>query len=117
VADVQRILRAAPRRPAPNAARPDLRSGGGIDAAITEPWQKLVTAAPHDARWQARRRAINSPAHPPLRLSPGPCPPSPGLGHHAVSALAPFEEGTTTWNGHRVFAIDGSKVTLPKTLQ
>jgi len=36
-------------------------------------------------------------------------------GHAAV--LAPFAATATRWKGHRVFAIDGSKVTLPKTLQ
>ena len=34
-----------------------------------------------------------------------------------VAVLVPFEERATLWQGHRVFAVDGSRFNLPKTLQ
>ena len=63
VADFRRILRK--EDPAPHKARHDLQCGAMIDETITEPWQKLVTAASGvaatcDAQWQTRRRAIDS---------------------------------------------------------
>ena len=63
--DFQQILRTAPRTPASKSARDHLRRGAEIDDAITRPWQTLITAATRvaaddDARWQSRRRAINS---------------------------------------------------------
>ena len=63
--DFKQILRTGPRTPAPKRARDDLRRGAEIDDTITRPWQALITAATrvaadYDARWQSRRRAINS---------------------------------------------------------
>ncbi len=43
-------------------------------------------------------------------------PSGPGRAVH-TALLESFEENATLWNGHRVFAVDGSKFNLPKTLQ
>ena len=34
-----------------------------------------------------------------------------------ATVIESFEETATLWNGHRVFAVDGSTFNLPKTLQ
>ena len=156
-ADFRRILRK--EDPAPHKARHDLQ--GVIDETITEPWQKLITAASgvaatYDAQWQTRRRAINSllimlfvyrlvinrqgyaitlsqlwrqcqtygvPLYQSTPVSAAAmCKARDKLDPQAfrdvhAAVLAPFEEGATTWNGHRVFAVDGSRFNLPKTLQ
>ena len=163
VADFKPILRAEPRKPAPARSRHDLQCGALIDETTTRPWQQLILAvtriaAAYDARWQSRRRAINSVlillfvyrlviapnrqgyaqtlsqlwrqcqtyAVPLYQTKPvsaaAMCKARDKLDPQAfrdvhTAILEPFEKNATTWNGHRVFAIDGSKFNLPKTLQ
>lgn len=64
VPDFKRLLCRQPRHPAPNQARQELRQGAAIDPQIVQTWQPVIAtttiAAAYDAKWQGRRRAINS---------------------------------------------------------
>ena len=91
---------ARPRRPAAHVAEP---SATGAEERFTRMWQEILSeavrlASEHDREWIRRRRVLNT-----LLV----------VLFVFRLVFAPDRQG---WRGHRAFAVDGSKLNLPRPL-